>query len=65
MYKEVLKQELDLKSVYLPFALERKYKNASREWIWQFVFSSARISLLFSKALFVLAQLKQDFGDSE
>lgn len=31
-------------SVYLPFALERKYKNADREWIWQFVFPSNRIS---------------------
>jgi integron integrase len=31
-------------SVYLPFALERKYKNADREWIWQFVFPSDRIS---------------------
>jgi integron integrase len=31
-------------SVYLPFALERKYKNAEREWIWQFVFPSHRIS---------------------
>jgi integron integrase len=31
-------------SVYLPFALERKYKNADREWIWQFVFPSYRIS---------------------
>jgi integron integrase len=31
-------------SVYLPFALERKYKNADREWIWQFVFPSDRIA---------------------
>jgi integron integrase len=29
--------------VQLPFALERKYPNADREWDWQFVFSSARI----------------------
>jgi len=27
-------------SVYLPFALERKYPNADRAWIWQFVFPS-------------------------
>jgi integron integrase len=27
--------------VYLPFALERKYKNAAREWIWQYVFPAA------------------------
>jgi integron integrase len=31
-------------SVYLPFALERKYPNASREWVWQYVFPSDRIS---------------------
>ena len=30
-------------SVYLPFALERKYKNADREWIWQFVFPGLRL----------------------
>lgn len=27
-------------SVYLPFALERKYLHADRSWIWQFVFPS-------------------------
>lgn len=31
-------------SVYLPFALERKRKNADRDWVWQFVFPSGRIS---------------------
>lgn len=31
-------------SVYLPFALERKYLNANREWIWQYIFPSDRIS---------------------
>ncbi|MEQ1879989.1 MAG: integron integrase [Burkholderiales bacterium] len=31
-------------SVYLPFALERKYPNANREWMWQYVFPSARLS---------------------
>ncbi len=31
-------------SVYLPFALERKYPNANRDWIWQYVFPSDRIS---------------------
>ncbi|MBN2104640.1 integron integrase [bacterium] len=31
-------------SVYLPNALERKYKNAAKEWIWQFVFPAHRIS---------------------
>jgi len=31
-------------SVYLPYALERKYPNACREWMWQYVFPSARFS---------------------
>ena len=31
-------------SVYLPYALERKYPKAEREWGWQFVFSSERLS---------------------
>lgn len=30
--------------VYLPHALARKYPNASREWGWQYVFPSARLS---------------------
>lgn len=30
--------------VYLPFALERKYANAAKEWRWQYVFPAARIS---------------------
>ncbi|MFH0974949.1 MAG: integron integrase [Spirochaetota bacterium] len=30
--------------VYLPFALERKYPNAKKEWAWQYVFPSSRIS---------------------
>ncbi len=30
--------------VYLPYALERKYKNAAKEWVWQYVFPAARIS---------------------
>src|SRR5438132_14403651 len=29
--------------VVLPFALDRKYPNASTEWAWQFVFPTARI----------------------
>lgn len=28
-------------SVYLPYALARKYPNADRQWAWQFVFPSA------------------------
>ena len=32
-------------SVYLPTALERKYPNAPKEWSWQYIFPSSRISL--------------------
>lgn len=32
-------------AVYLPFALERKYPNAAREWGWQYVFPSERRSV--------------------
>lgn len=32
-------------SVYLPYALERKYPNAGREWGWQYVFPSAQFSV--------------------
>jgi integron integrase len=28
-------------SVFLPFALNRKYPNAERQWLWQFVFPSS------------------------
>jgi len=31
-------------TVYLPYALERKYPRAEREWGWQFVFPSERLS---------------------
>ena len=31
-------------SVYLPYALERKYPHASREWIWQYVFPATTLS---------------------
>lgn len=30
--------------VYLPFALERKYPNANREWGWQYVFPAKGVS---------------------
>ncbi len=33
-----------LGAVYLPDALERKYPNASREWLWQYVFPSDQLS---------------------
>ena len=31
--------------VYLPDALERKYRAAARSWVWQFVFPSSRVAL--------------------
>jgi integron integrase len=31
-------------AVYLPNALERKYPNAAKEWGWQYVFPSAKLS---------------------
>lgn len=31
-------------SVSLPFALARKYRNAEKAWIWQYVFPSAKLS---------------------
>jgi integron integrase len=41
--------KLDLKAgfgaVYLPYALERKYRNANRSWSWQYVFPAARRSI--------------------
>jgi integron integrase len=36
--------EAGLGAVYLPTALERKAPNAAREWSWQYVFPSARLS---------------------
>jgi integrase len=30
--------------VYLPYALERKYRNASREFGWQYVFPATKLS---------------------
>jgi integron integrase len=32
-------------SVYLPYAVARKYPNASRDWLWQYVFPAAGLSL--------------------
>lgn len=31
-------------SVYLPFALRRKYPHASREWLWQYVFPDPELT---------------------
>jgi integron integrase len=40
--------ERDLKdgfgAVYLPYALDKKYRNANRDWDWQYVFPAARRS---------------------
>jgi len=30
--------------VYLPYSLDRKYKNAAKEWKWQYVFPSRQLS---------------------
>ena len=32
-------------TVYLPHALSRKYKNANREWRWQYVFPASHLSV--------------------
>ena len=32
-------------SVYLPYALEKKYPNAAREWGWQYIFPSTKLSV--------------------
>ncbi|MEI6972564.1 MAG: integron integrase [bacterium] len=32
-------------SVFLPYALERKYPNAAKEWCWQYVFPSTALSV--------------------
>ena len=43
-----LLHEADLRQgfgeVFMPYALAKKYPNAGRSWIWQYVFPSARIS---------------------
>jgi len=31
-------------TVYLPYALARKYPNAEKEWNWQYVFPSSKLS---------------------
>jgi integron integrase len=46
--KVKIQHEQDLEdgfgSVHLPFALARKFPNAEREWAWQYVFPSSRLS---------------------
>jgi integron integrase len=45
--KMLHKRDLDegFGAVYLPYALERKYRNANRSWIWQYVFPAAKRSV--------------------
>ena len=45
--KSLHKQDLAIGGgdVYLPFALDRKYPNAAREWGWQYIFPSAKLSV--------------------
>jgi integron integrase len=45
--KELHQQDLaaGVGEVYLPFALAKKYPNAGREWGWQYVFPSAKLSV--------------------
>ena len=44
LQRRKLEHEEDLRSgggsVYLPYALERKYKGAGRSWLWQYVFAA-------------------------
>ena len=48
---ELVRQQFDtdrargLGEVYLPEALARKYPSAGRDWIWQYVFPSGRLSV--------------------
>jgi integron integrase len=45
--KQTFQDDLSLGygAVYLPFALERKYLNANREWKWQYVFPAKQRSI--------------------
>ena len=45
--RELHRQDLaaGLGEVYLPYALERKYPAAGREWMWQYVFPTNSVSL--------------------
>lgn len=38
-------RENDVPGVYLPYALQRKFPNAGREWHWQWVFPSETLSM--------------------
>ena len=45
--KKVFKQDLEAgsKGVFIWPALERKYPNACREWMWQYVFPASKLSI--------------------
>jgi len=43
IHEQDLREGFD--SVYLPYALERKYPNANREWIWRYVFPPGKRSV--------------------
>jgi len=44
-----LQHEADVRlgsgSVYLPYALERKYPKAATEWVWQYIFPASKLSV--------------------
>jgi integron integrase len=42
-YEEDTRKEIGFAS--LPFALDRKYPNAKREWLWQYIFPSSQLSV--------------------
>jgi len=48
LQKVKLTHETDLQngfgSVYLPYALGRKYSNADKDWVWQYVFPASNLS---------------------
>lgn len=45
--KELFQEDTQVNkaSVYLPYALEHKYKNASTAWAWQYIFPSGSFSI--------------------
>jgi integron integrase len=43
LYEEDIRNDVGFAS--LPFALDRKYPNAKREWLWQYIFPSSQLSV--------------------
>ena len=43
LYEEDIRNEVGFAS--LPFALDRKYPNAKKEWLWQYIFPSSQLSV--------------------